>query len=97
MPVVRDLVYVLRSRPYFRRHLLSVDLISHRRHPLSLPDLLLIKSTLGVIRSSLANEGPMFMFKGWVPAWTRLQPTTILIFLTFEQLKRIVDWKRGTL
>lgn len=54
-------------------------------------------STLGVIRSSLANEGPMFMFKGWVPAWTRLQPTTILIFLTFEQLKRIVDWKRGTL
>ncbi|KAG6333014.1 hypothetical protein ID866_6075 [Astraeus odoratus] len=54
-------------------------------------------STLGVIRKSLANEGPMFMFKGWVPAWTRLQPTTILIFLTFEQLKRIVDWKRGTL
>ncbi|KAH7890587.1 mitochondrial carrier domain-containing protein [Phlebopus sp. FC_14] len=54
-------------------------------------------STLGVIRASLANEGPMFMFKGWVPAWTRLQPTTILIFLTLEQLKRAVDWKRGTL
>jgi len=54
-------------------------------------------STLGVIRASLANEGPMFMFKGWLPAWTRLQPTTILIFLTLEQLKRLVDWKRGTL
>jgi hypothetical protein len=27
----------------------------------------------------LANEGPMFMFKGWLPAWTRLQPTTILM------------------
>jgi len=56
-----------------------------------------MQSTLGVIRTSLANEGPMFMFKGWLPAWTRLQPTTILIFLTLEQLKRLVDWKRGTL
>jgi len=55
------------------------------------------KSTLGVIRASLAKEGPMFMFKGWLPAWTRLQPTTILIFLTLEQLKNVVDWKRGTL
>ncbi|KAH7919940.1 mitochondrial carrier [Leucogyrophana mollusca] len=54
-------------------------------------------STLAVIRTSLANEGAMFMFKGWLPAWTRLQPTTILIFLTLEQLKRAVDWKRGTL
>ncbi|KAB5588263.1 Mitochondrial dicarboxylate transporter [Ceratobasidium theobromae] len=52
-------------------------------------------STLAVIRSSIQNEGPMFMFKGWVPAWMRLQPTTILIFLTFEQLKRGVDWTRS--
>jgi len=36
----------------------------------------------------------MFMFKGWVPAWTRLQPTTILIFLTLEQLKNLVDFSR---
>jgi len=48
-------------------------------------------STLGVIRQSLKNEGAMFMFKGWLPAWTRLQPTTILIFLTLEQLKNLVD------
>ncbi|KAF9223060.1 mitochondrial carrier [Gyrodon lividus] len=54
-------------------------------------------STIGVIRASLANEGPMFMFKGWLPAWSRLQPTTILIFLTLEQLKQLVDWQRGTL
>ncbi|CAE6514033.1 unnamed protein product [Rhizoctonia solani] len=52
-------------------------------------------STLAVIRTSIQNEGPMFMFKGWVPAWMRLQPTTILIFLTFEQLKRGVDWGRS--
>jgi dicarboxylate transporter 10 len=37
----------------------------------------------------------MFMFKGWVPAWMRLQPTTILIFLTLEQLKNGVDFSRS--
>jgi len=47
-----------------------------------------------VIKNSLRNEGPMFIFKGWVPAWIRLQPTTILIFVTFEQLKNVVDWTR---
>jgi len=52
-------------------------------------------STLAVIRTSLKTEGAMFMFKGWLPAWTRLQPTTILIFLTLEQLKNGVDWTRS--
>jgi len=53
-------------------------------------------STLQAIRTAIATEGPMFIFKGWVPAWSRLQPTTILIFVTFEQLKKGVDWWRGT-
>jgi dicarboxylate transporter 10 len=52
-------------------------------------------STIGAIRTAIANEGPTFMFKGWVPAWMRLQPTTILIFLTLEQLKNLVDFGRG--
>ncbi|TFK47395.1 dicarboxylic acid transporter [Heliocybe sulcata] len=51
-------------------------------------------STVSAIRTAIATEGPMFMFKGWVPAWTRLQPTTILIFLTLEQLKNVVDFTR---
>lgn len=55
------------------------------------------KSTIQMIRTSMRNEGPMFMFKGWLPAWTRLQPTTMLIFITFEQLKRLIDWTRGDL
>lgn len=53
------------------------------------------QSTLAVIRHSLRTEGAMFAFKGWVPAWMRLQPTTILIFLILEQLKNGVDWQRG--
>jgi dicarboxylate transporter 10 len=40
-------------------------------------------------------EGPAFMFKGWLPAWSRLQPTTILIFVTLEQLKGLVDLGRA--
>ncbi|KAI0666473.1 dicarboxylic acid transporter [Trametes maxima] len=55
------------------------------------------RSTLGMIRTSMRNEGAMFMFKGWLPAWTRLQPTTMLIFITLEQLKRLVDYTRGDL
>ncbi|KAJ7581858.1 mitochondrial carrier domain-containing protein [Mycena floridula] len=51
-------------------------------------------SALTVIRTSLKNEGPMFLYKGWVPGWFRLQPLTILIFLTLEQLKNGVDWSR---
>ncbi|GMK54490.1 hypothetical protein CspeluHIS016_0110760 [Cutaneotrichosporon spelunceum] len=46
---------------------------------------------LKVIRDSVAKEGPGVFFKGWLPAWIRLQPNTILIFLTLEQLKRGVD------
>ncbi|KAJ7870862.1 hypothetical protein B0H13DRAFT_2061468 [Mycena leptocephala] len=52
-------------------------------------------SMLSVIHMSFQTEGAMFMFKGWVPTWTRLQPTTILIFLMLEQLKNGVDWMRG--
>ncbi|CAL1710385.1 unnamed protein product [Somion occarium] len=52
-------------------------------------------STLQVIKTSLRNEGAMFMFKGWLPAWTRLQPTTMLIFITLEQLKNLVDFTRS--
>ncbi|RDX49459.1 dicarboxylic acid transporter [Lentinus brumalis] len=55
------------------------------------------KSAIQMLRTSFKNEGAMFMFKGWVPAWTRLQPTTMLIFITLEQLKRVVDWTRGDL
>ncbi|KAI0794934.1 mitochondrial carrier [Abortiporus biennis] len=52
------------------------------------------KSTMQVLKNSFKNEGAMFMFKGWVPAWARLQPTTILIFLTLEQLRNLVDYTR---
>lgn len=31
---------------------------------------------VSVISRSVAKEGPMVFFKGWLPAWIRLQPTS---------------------
>ncbi|KAI9450585.1 mitochondrial carrier domain-containing protein [Russula earlei] len=39
-------------------------------------------STLQVIRHSMQTEGPAFMFKGWLPAWS-------------QQLRNLVDWSRA--
>ncbi|GJN94786.1 hypothetical protein Rhopal_007878-T1 [Rhodotorula paludigena] len=49
-----------------------------------------------VIATSFKNEGMSWMFKGWTPAWIRLSPNTIIIFLTLENLKKGVDYLRGT-
>ncbi|KAH7914457.1 mitochondrial carrier domain-containing protein [Hygrophoropsis aurantiaca] len=45
-------------------------------------------SPIEVLVRSLREEGPMFMFKGWTPAFMRLGPNTVLMFVFFEQLKR---------
>ena len=55
------------------------------------------ESKLLRLSSPLFHYGMLFVFKGWVPAWMRLQPTTMLIFITLEQLKNAVDWYRGDL
>ncbi|KAI0809248.1 dicarboxylic acid transporter [Irpex lacteus] len=41
-----------------------------------------------ILRESLHKEGPAFLFKGWTPAFIRLGPNTVLMFVFFEQLKR---------
>jgi len=44
---------------------------------------------LEVLKKSLRDEGPRFLFKGWTPAFVRLGPNTVLLFVFFEQLKRL--------
>jgi len=44
-----------------------------------------------VLIKSFREEGANFLFKGWTPAFARLCPNTILLFVFFEQLK--VSWK----
>jgi dicarboxylate transporter 10 len=53
------------------------------------------QSTLYVLKESILHEGPRVLFRGWLPAWSRLQPTTILTFLALEQLRKVVDLNRG--
>ncbi|KAF5311781.1 hypothetical protein D9619_003119 [Psilocybe cf. subviscida] len=44
-----------------------------------------------VLSSSLREEGVRFFFKGWTPSFIRLGPNTVLMFVFFEQLKKM--WK----
>jgi hypothetical protein len=39
---------------------------------------------LHVLRQSLAAEGPRFLLRGWTPAFVRLGPNTVLMFVFFE-------------
>ncbi|TXT08952.1 hypothetical protein VHUM_02426 [Vanrija humicola] len=47
-----------------------------------------------VLKKSWQKEGPRFLFKGWLPAWIRLTPNTIFMFVFLEQLRHVVDTVR---
>lgn len=46
-------------------------------------------SVVEVFVKSMREEGPRFLFKGWTPAFIRLGPNTVLLFVFFEQLKKL--------
>ncbi|WVQ98125.1 hypothetical protein IAU59_005247 [Kwoniella sp. CBS 9459] len=50
---------------------------------------------VGLLMESLKHEGPRFLFKGWLPAWIRLTPNTICMFVFLEQLRNVVDVVRS--
>ncbi len=37
-----------------------------------------------ILKRSLRDEGPRFLFRGWTPAFVRLGPNTVLLFVVFE-------------
>ncbi|TDL28899.1 mitochondrial carrier [Rickenella mellea] len=43
---------------------------------------------LAILSKSIREEGPMFLLKGWTPAFMRLGPNTIIMFVLLEQLKQ---------
>lgn len=45
-----------------------------------------------VIRQSFRNEGVGWIFRGWTPAFIRLGPNTVIIFIGLEQLKLATDF-----
>jgi dicarboxylate transporter 10 len=40
---------------------------------------------MGTISKSIKADGPTVFFRGWTPAFLRLQPQTTLLFLFFER------------
>lgn len=44
-------------------------------------------SAFGIFFKALKQEGPLFMFRGWLPSFVRLGPQTILTYIVLEQLK----------
>ncbi|KAK8843934.1 hypothetical protein IAR55_006726 [Kwoniella newhampshirensis] len=46
-------------------------------------------TSMEIITSSLGKEGVSVLFRGWLPAWLRMTPTTALTFAFFEQLKKV--------
>ncbi|ORY30231.1 dicarboxylic acid transporter [Naematelia encephala] len=46
-------------------------------------------SAMSIVSTSLKQEGFSVLFRGWLPAWLRMAPTTMLTFAFFEQMKRV--------
>lgn len=51
-------------------------------------------SLVKIIAESFRNEGPGFLMRGWLPAWVRLTPYTVLTFVFMEQLQRLIGMSR---
>ncbi|WVN89371.1 uncharacterized protein L203_104594 [Cryptococcus depauperatus CBS 7841] len=52
---------------------------------------------INLLMESLKHEGPRFLFKGWLPAWIRLTPNTICMFVFLEQLRNGMDIFRNSM
>jgi dicarboxylate transporter 10 len=44
----------------------------------------------GMLVGIVRDEGAMALFRGWLPAFTRLGPQTILTFIFLEQLRAAI-------
>ncbi|KAI4720704.1 hypothetical protein E4T48_03064 [Aureobasidium sp. EXF-10727] len=48
-----------------------------------------------IFAESYKKEGISFLMRGWSPAWLRLAPNTVLMFVFMEQLQRLVGVSTG--
>lgn len=46
-------------------------------------------SALDCMVQTVKLEGPLALYKGFIPTWLRLGPWNIIFFVTFEQLKKL--------
>ncbi|KAI8897358.1 mitochondrial carrier domain-containing protein [Globomyces pollinis-pini] len=50
---------------------------------------LLYSSSYDCMIKTVKAEGPIGLFKGWLPSWLRLGPHTIITFIVLEQLRKV--------
>jgi solute carrier family 25 (mitochondrial dicarboxylate transporter), member 10 len=48
-----------------------------------------------LLRDTFRQEGPGWMFRGWVPSFMRLGPQTVATFIFLEQHKKLYRYLRG--
>ena len=48
------------------------------------------KTPLDCLMKTVRTEGPLALYKGFVPTWARLGPWQMVFFLTFERISIIV-------
>ncbi|CAE8622664.1 unnamed protein product [Polarella glacialis] len=48
------------------------------------------RGPIGCAATLLRESGPTIFFRGWVPAFGRLAPTTVMSFYIYEQLRHVV-------
>lgn len=46
-------------------------------------------SAVDCMLQTVKSEGPLALYKGFIPTWLRLGPWNIIFFVTFEQLKKL--------
>lgn len=54
---------------------------------------LVYRNTWDCIVKTVRSEGPLGLYKGFVPNWMRIGPHTIVCFFVFEQLRRLVGMR----
>jgi len=48
------------------------------------------KNAFDCFWKTVKSEGPLALYKGFIPNWMRLGPHTVITFFIFEQLRKLV-------
>jgi len=54
-------------------------------------NLIVYQGVVASLALIIRKEGPAALFKGWLPAFIRLTPHTIVTFMVLEQFRNVYD------
>lgn len=53
----------------------------------------LYKSSFDCLVKTIANEGPMSLYKGFIPIWSRIAPWSMIFWITNEEFRVVIGMK----